>query len=192
MYILRNINFRLVQKYLILFSILVISDSTVVFSDTRVDGFFSDNMVRSGMFENDRHIKELHQEKSNKDSFFISREERRRNPEKAVSNSILPVPPSIRSSRYPLLSYPFMPGAWIPGVHYSPSELRQHRINKSQTQSSQTPVQSNILNNNPQNIQQNIPKANIQATILEEGDSFDLRERMNSSDSEDRDLSIEY
>jgi hypothetical protein len=137
-----------------------------VFADAKVDGFFRQDMVTSGMFEGDRHIEEIQPDNSGRETFFISREERRRHPERAVSNSIEPVPPSLRLRRYPLISYPFLPGAWVPGIHYSPRRLRENRINSYQLSSGQQPPPAAV----PQ-------PSLVPPTILEPGDSFNINEK---------------
>jgi hypothetical protein len=141
----------------------------VVYADAKVDGFFREDMVTRGMFEGHRHIEEIQPDHSRKETFFISREERRRHPERAVSNSIEPVPTSLRFRRYPLLSYPFLPGAWIPGVHYSPRRLREHRMNSYQIPSQQPPGAATAP---PQ-----AGPAPITPVILEPGDSFDVTDK---------------
>jgi hypothetical protein len=139
---------------------------TSVFADAKVDGFFKEDMVTHGMFEGDRHIEEMKADDSGRDTFFISREERRRHPERAVSNSIEPVPPSLRLRRYPLISYPFLPGAWFPGIHYSPRRLRENRINSYQLSAEQPPPPATVSH----------PPL-IPPTILEPGDSFNINKR---------------
>ncbi len=135
-----------------------------VLADARVDGFFKEDMVTQGMFDDHRHIREIQPESSRRDSFFITREERRRNPERAPSNSIqMERSPAIRVSQYPVLRYPVLPsGLWLPGVHYSPQRLKEDRIKNSQTSQQTPPAPSSPP---------------IAPPVLESGDSFDVSEK---------------
>ena len=75
---------------------------TVLFShlplakaDAKVDGFFKESLVKEGYFP-DSQLQAQKSIKESRPSFFISREERRLNPDKAPSNNIVLPQHSIR------------------------------------------------------------------------------------------------
>ena len=102
-------------KFIIFLNLLLISQFAL--ADAKVDGFFRESLVKGGFFENNPEISKS-KEIREKDTFFISREERRLNPEKAPSNSIKLPDHSIRMRTRSI----GRPGLWGAPV-YTESEL---------------------------------------------------------------------
>jgi len=77
------------------------------FADAHVDGFFPRDFVAGGVFEQNDLISEEVKSSRKRESFFITREERRRNPEKAPSHSIqIEQRPNVRISNRRMYPYP--------------------------------------------------------------------------------------
>jgi hypothetical protein len=102
-------------KFIIFLCLIFISQ--FVSADAKVDGFFRESLVKGGFFENNPEINK-NKETVEKETFFISREERRLNPQKAPSNSIKLPDHSIRMRTRSI----GQPGLWGAPV-YTESEL---------------------------------------------------------------------
>lgn len=89
-----------ILSYILLFPLNALADA-------HVDGFFPSDFVAGGMFEQNDLISEEVKSSRKRESFFITREERRRNPEKAPSHSIqIEQRPNVRISNRPMYPYP--------------------------------------------------------------------------------------
>lgn len=160
------IKYYLLKVYLIpllSFTVFLLFSIPGAQADAKVDGFFKEDHVTSGMFEQDRHISEMQVEKANKESFFITREERRRNPEKAPSNNIVIERPTVRVTQYPVLRYPVLPGVWVSSSDYELKRPGQGNEGLNYQQASPAQVSP--------------AQAPIPPTILSPGDSFDVSEK---------------
>jgi hypothetical protein len=91
-----------------------------VLADAHVDGFFREDFVKGGVFETHKDIVDSRRRQQGRETFFISREERRRNPEKAPSHSIVVERPTLRVTQLPLYPYPeiYLPGLGGVGYRY--------------------------------------------------------------------------
>lgn len=79
------------KKIYILQAVFFISvASSFAYADAKVDGFFRENLISEGFFPKKDALGEnqVDQEAIKPERFFISREERRINPDKAPSNNI--------------------------------------------------------------------------------------------------------
>ena len=90
--------FGLNMKYLISIT-LILTNLSLVFADAKVDGFFPEKLVKEGFFNNKPDLAT----KSDTPRFFISREERRLNPNKAPSNNIVVPRQVFRVSSRPVI-----------------------------------------------------------------------------------------
>lgn len=93
------------------FCLTLLMSSNFVLADAKVDGFFRENLVTEGYFSNEGKSAgtPASLEATNDASFFISREERRLNPEKAPSNNIR-IPQHRVRIRTQTLGYPTLWG----------------------------------------------------------------------------------
>ncbi|HMO18218.1 MAG TPA: hypothetical protein PKA63_08035 [Oligoflexia bacterium] len=97
---------------------LISATSSSVHADARVDGFFRDDLVREGFFGDNQEIREDKNDVRRPESFFISREERRRNPNKAPSSSIKVERPQViirQGAYYPYPWWSRLPAIPFPG-----------------------------------------------------------------------------
>lgn len=100
------------QKHFTLFILCSFLPVTVI-ADARVDGFFPENLVTGNYFP-EENAAESSVSSQSKDTFFITREERRRNPSKAPSNNITTSPNvfRVRTNSYDVRN-PWNP-TWFP------------------------------------------------------------------------------